>query len=217
MSDSDLYGVRFSDRDVAAKDEVWREVTRWLRPWILAPVLDIACDRGYFIRHLGGERWATDIRDVSGYLGPDVRFIQAPGLHLDRTLPLAYFGTIFMSNYLEHLRSRDEVVEQMRIAFRLLRPGGRVIVLQPNIRYAGAAYWDFIDHHVELTDRSLAEAASLAGFETEYLVAQFLPYSTKGRLPSVGLLARWYLRVPVAWRLFGGQALYVGRRPDEGP
>ena len=30
------------------------------------PVLDVACDRGHFIRWISAtERWATDIRDVS--------------------------------------------------------------------------------------------------------------------------------------------------------
>ena len=115
-----------------------------------------------------------------------------------------------MSNYLEHLESSDEVIEQLRVACRLLRPGGRAIVLQPNIRLVGPRYWDFIDHRVALTDRSLLEAAELAGLRTVDLITRFLPYSTKGRLPQSPALVRAYLRLRPAWLVLGRQTLYVG-------
>jgi hypothetical protein len=84
------------------------------------------------------------------------------------------------------------------------------MVLQPNIRLTGPAYWDFVDHKVALTEKSLVEAAELAGFQTEVLIKRFLPYTTKGRLPVSRTLAAVYLRVPPAWRVFGKQTLYVG-------
>jgi 2-polyprenyl-3-methyl-5-hydroxy-6-metoxy-1,4-benzoquinol methylase len=175
-------------------------------------VLDVACDRGSFIRNVrAGERWASDLRDVRSWLPEDVRFVQSSGLELDEVLPAGHFDIVFMSNYLEHLLSRSEVVAQMVVAHRLLRPGGKVMILQPNIRLVGGSYWDFIDHHVALTERSLAEAASLAGFTTERLITRFLPYSTLGKLPQNSYLVRWYLHVPVAWRILGKQTLYIGR------
>ncbi len=98
----------------------------------------------------------------------------------------------------------------------MLRPGGRLIVLQPNIRYVGGAYWDFLDHKVALTDRSLAEAAGIAGFTVERMIARFLPYTTKSRLPQHPALVRAYLALPIAWRLLGRQALMVARRSGAG-
>jgi hypothetical protein len=118
-----------------------------------------------------------------------------------------------MSNYLEHLPSGDQVVEQLKVAQQLLRPGGRVVVLQPNIRLTGGAYWDFIDHKVALTDRSLVEAAEAANLQTERLIVRFLPYTTKGRLPQHPWFVKMYLRFPPAWWIMGRQTLYVGRRP----
>jgi SAM-dependent methyltransferase len=211
----DLYQERFDDREVRAKDAAWREVTRFLQRYVDAdaPLLDIGCDRGYFVRSAhAGERWATDIRDVSDALPADVRFVQASGLELVGQLPGDHFGTIFMSNYLEHLDSSDAVVEQLKVAHALLRPGGRVIVLQPNIRLVGPRYWDFIDHKVALTERSLVEAAQMAGLQTVELITRFLPYSTKGRLPADHRLVRAYLSFRPAWRFMGRQTLYVGRR-----
>ncbi len=209
----ELYDARFDEREVSAKDAVWREIVRFLQRYIdpSAPVLDIACDRGHFIRWAkGSERWATDIRDVGSALPADVRFVQASGLDLASVLPNGYFGSVFMSNYLEHLESSDIVIDQLRVARQLVRPGGRVIVLQPNIRLVGPRYWDFIDHRVALTERSLLEAAELAELRTVDLITRFLPYSTKGRLPSDPRLVRAYLAFRPAWWLLGRQTLFVG-------
>src|SRR5262249_2057793 len=71
---------------------------------------------------------------------------------------------------------------------------------------------DFIDHKVALTDRSLNEAAELAGFSAELVVRRFLPYTTKGHLPVSARLVRLYLRLPPAWWLLGPQTLFFRRR-----
>ena len=78
----ELYEVRFDEREVSQKDAVWREIVAYLGRFIDpdAPVLDLACDRGHFIRFVNArERWATDIRDVSASLPPEIHFVQAPG------------------------------------------------------------------------------------------------------------------------------------------
>jgi len=209
-----VYERRFSRADTNRKDGVWAEVVDFIQRFVPehGRVLDLACDQGSFIRHVRArERWASDLRDMRAWLPADVNFVQSSGLELDRVLPLGQFDVVFMSNYLEHLLSRSEVVTQLGVAHKLLREGGRVIILQPNIRLVGGAYWDFIDHHVALTERSLVEAATLAGFTTEHLITRFLPYSTLGRLPQGRSLVKLYLRMPLAWRLLGKQTLYVGK------
>jgi SAM-dependent methyltransferase len=211
----ELYDARFDEREISAKDAVWREIVKYLRRYVDldAPVLDIGCDRGHFIRWVEArERWATDIRDMREALPSDIHFVQASGLDLATVVPASHFGTIFMSNYLEHLESSNAVIDQLRIAAGLLRPGGRLIVLQPNIRLVGPRYWDFIDHRVALTERSLLEAAELASLATVELVTRFLPYSTKGRLPTAPAFVRAYLALRPAWWLMGKQTLFVGER-----
>jgi SAM-dependent methyltransferase len=209
-----IYGHRFAEGEALEKDRVWREIARYLQRWVPADgrVLDVACDLGYFIRNIAaGERWATDLRDVSASLGPGVRFVQADGLSLSDAVPRDYFDVVFVSNYLEHLPNRDAVVAQLAEIRAVMKRDARLIVLQPNIRYVGAAYWDFVDHHVALTDRSLVEAARAAGFEVEHLVRRFLPYTTKSRLPQSSWLVRAYLRVPLAWRIMGKQTLLIAK------
>ena len=213
----EIYDLRFDEKDRAAKDAIWRELGRFFQRYIRpdARVIDIACDAGYFIRNIKArERWATDIRSVEDQLPKDVRFVHASGLELANVLTHDYFDLAFFSNYLEHLPSTEAVLEQLRVAHTLLRPGGQVLILQPNIRLVGGSYWDFIDHQTALTEHSLAEAARLAGLTVETLIPRFLPYTTKSRFPQHPMLVRWYLRIPLAWRILGKQTLLVARRGD---
>lgn len=212
----EVYEQRFNQEDQASKEAIWRELGKFLQRYIVpgARVVDIACDLGYFIRNVrAAEPWATDIRDVSGSLPKDVHFVPASGLDLAEVLPNNYFDLAFFSNYLEHLPSTEAVLQQLRVTFSILKPGGRVLILQPNIRLIGGSYWDFIDHQTALTDKSLAEAALMAGFTTKKVIARFLPYTTKSRLPQHPLLVRAYLAFPPAWLLLGKQTLYLGEKP----
>jgi SAM-dependent methyltransferase len=212
----EVYELRFDAADHARKDAIWRELGRFLQRYVRPDgrVVDIACDLGYFIRNITArERWATDIRDVGGALPADVHFVRASGLDLAEVLPNDAFDLAFFSNYLEHLSSTEAVLEQLRVAFALLKPGGRVLIMQPNIRLIGGAYWDFIDHQTALTEKSLAEAATMAGFVTKENIARFLPYTTKSRMPQHPLLVRAYLNFPPAWLVFGKQTLYLGEKP----
>lgn len=204
-----LYRDRFAEAAERRKEAVWVEVCRHLQRYVPVDgsVLDIGCDRGYFIRHIRArERWAADSRDMRGAVGPDVVFVQADasGLAIGRR-----FDRIFISNLLEHLSGPDAVVALLRRCRDLLEPEGRVIILQPNIRLVGGAYWDFLDHRVALTERSLDEAVRLAGLVPTTVVTRFLPYTTKTRMPTHPLLVRAYLAFPLAWRVLGKQTLFL--------
>ena len=212
----EVYEQRFDAADQARKEAIWRELGRFLQRYVPddGRVVDIACDLGYFIRNIHArERWATDIRDVGSSLPGDVHFVRASGLDLADVLPNDSFDVAFFSNYLEHLPSTEAVLEQLRVTFAVLKPGGRVLIMQPNIRLIGGAYWDFNDHQTALSEKSLAEAATMAGFKTRQVITRFMPYTTKGRMPQHPLLVRAYLKFPPAWLLLGKQTLYVGEKP----
>ncbi len=213
-----IYARRFSDADSPRRGAVWREITRYLQRYIdpSSTVLDLACDRGAFINVVkAGDRIAVDLRDVGRHLEPGIRFVQSDGLALLDHVPASSVDVVFMSNYLEHLASADQVIAQLKVVAQVLRPGGRVIILQPNIRLTGGSYWDFLDHKTPLTEKSLEEAAQTAGLDTVKLITRFLPYTTKSKFPQQGWLVRGYLAFPPAWWLLGRQTLLIARRPAE--
>jgi ubiquinone/menaquinone biosynthesis C-methylase UbiE len=103
----------------------------------------------------------------------------------------------------------DVVLGEIR---RVLKPGGRVVNMQPNIRIEPGRYWDFYDHVLPLSDASAAEAYAKAGFTVERLVPRFVPFTTKSRIPQHPWLVRAYLALPPLWRLMGGQFVIVARK-----
>ena len=119
---------------------------------------------------------------------------------------------VFTSNFFEHLPDKDALRRTLQEALHCLKEGGRIICLGPNYRFLNGAYWDFWDHFLPLTDRSMVEILNLVGFAVERVEPRFLPYSmSQGFTPPVALIAL-YLRVPFLWRFFGKQFLIVGRK-----
>ncbi len=64
---------------------------------------------------------------------------------------------VFISNFFEHI-PREAIVSTLTEARRVLKPDGRLLVLQPNVRYCAKDYWMFFDHITPVDDRALAEA-----------------------------------------------------------
>jgi len=103
----------------------------------------------------------------------------------------------------------DTVLQQMR---RVLKKGGRVICMQPNILYEPARYWDYYDHVLPLSHRSAAEGFGKNGFEIDQIVPRFVPFTTKSKLPTHPFLVRLYLALPLIWKVMGGQFVLVARK-----
>jgi SAM-dependent methyltransferase len=213
-----LYRHRFSDEERAAKDALWRVLCRRFLQRRVRPedsVLDLACGYGEFSRHIvAARKHAVD-------LNPDAAALLPPGtdFHVARAesmgfLPDGGLDVVFTSNFLEHLPDKPAVDAVLAEVHRVLKPGGRFLLIQPNVRYASAEYWDFWDHHVALSHLSCAEALRLAGFTIEECVPRFLPFSTKSALPASPLLLEVYLFLRPAWRLFGKQFFMVARKPE---
>ncbi len=206
-----LYGERFSGEDAFRRD-MWSVLCRdffqkWVKPD--AVVLDVAAGTCDFINAIEArERIALDLNPaVKTYADAQVRAIVG---RADDIVDVAddSVDVVFVSNFFEHI-DRDTILRVLTEARRVLRSGGRLLVLQPNIRFAARDYWMFFDHITPVDDRALVEAFGLTGFRLVHRIERFLPYTAKSRLPqSVGLV-KAYLKLPLAWRLLGKQSFLV--------
>lgn len=212
------YRRRF-EAEHAARLRVWRVlIDGWFARYLtgVESVLDLGCGWGPFVNQVDvPHRYGIDLNpDAASHLDPGVTLFEQAAS--DRwPLTDGALDLVFTSNFLEHLPSREAIAETLTEAARCLRPGGRIVCLGPNIRAARGAYWDFFDHIVPLTERSLAEALELVGFRAEHVVARFLPYTMAGRATPPPVLVRGYLRFPPAWRVLGRQFLVVASKSAE--
>jgi SAM-dependent methyltransferase len=211
-----LYEARFDEVERAAKDRIWQVLCKnYFSRFVTETdtVLDIACGYGEFINHIPcATRLAVDLNPaVRGYLRQDVQFFHRSSADLS---PIAdgSVDVAFESNFFEHLPDKETLRTVVEEVHRKLRHGGRFIMLQPNIRYVGHAYWDFYDHLIPLTHVSCEELLRNCGFEIESAIPRFLPYTTKSRIPQSPALVALYLRIPLAWRILGKQFLMVARK-----
>ena len=212
-----LYSQRFPEHALASKQAIWKVLCEgYFQRYVKATdtVVDIGAGYCEFINNIRAARKiAVDLNpDVRRFAAPDVEVAHAPATAI-RGLDDASVDAVFMSNFLEHLPNKGLVLDTFRECARILRPGGRVIVLQPNIRFLPGEYWDYFDHHTPLTERSLVEGLQLAGLTPTTVIARFLPYTTKSRLPQAPWIVAAYLKLPFAWRFFGKQALVVAEKP----
>jgi SAM-dependent methyltransferase len=212
-----LYRQRFPEADRPAKARVWQVLCRhFFQRYVRETdvVLDLGGGFGEFCRFIrAGRKIVVDLNpDVASLLPPEVELHVGPASELG-FLAAESVDVCFASNFFEHLPSKQELDRVLAEAWRVLRPGGRLVAVQPNIKYAPGAYWDFYDHHLPLSHLSCAEAFAKAGFRVVELVGRFLPLTTRSALPQHPALVRAYLALRPAWRLFGRQFLIVGEKP----
>ena len=162
-----IYQRRFNPT-AAYRHRVWGVLTRsffcrWISPE--SAVLDLGCGYGEFINNVrAASKFAMDLNpDSPAHLNDGIRFLSQDCSKV-WPLPDDSLDTVFTSNFFEHLSDKAALRETLRQALRCLKPGGKLIALGPNIKYLPGRYWDFFDHHIALTESSLAEALEVEGF-----------------------------------------------------
>jgi SAM-dependent methyltransferase len=179
-----IYVARFPEADREAKDAIWQ----------------VLCHH-FFQRYVGRDDVVLDLGPGFGEFLNHIRCGHRIAVDIERlsgrSLPA---GTQTFLTTLAEIRT-------------VLRPGGRLMILQPNIRLVGGAYWDFVDHHLPLTDRTLEEACESLGLDVVEVIPRFLPYTTRSSIPQSPWLVRLYLAIRPAWWLLGRQTWMVARKP----
>ncbi len=193
---------------------VWEVIAESLRTWIpeRAHVLEIGAGYCCWInavhaaRRVAVDVWPDLPRHAAAGVEPRVMDASAGLGALGREA----FDVVLASNVLEHFDPDGASTLVAEIA-SVLRRGGRLIVVQPNFRYAYRQYFDDYTHRSVFTDVSLANLLRAHGFRIERVVPRFLPYSMRGsRLPITRWAVRAYLRSP--FKPWAGQMLLIAAR-----
>ena len=209
------YSRRFANQ-AQYRDAVWKVLTTdFFQRFIPrdATLLDLGCGWGEFVNNIvAAKKYGMDLNpDFRERVASDVEPLEQDCSH-EWPLATGSLDCVFTSSFLEHLRTKDDLRRTVQQIYRCLRPGGRLICLGPNIRCLPGTYWDFWDHYVPLSERSLCEVLELLGFRIERSVARFLPYKMSGRRPVALPLVRLYLKLPLVWPIFGKQFLVIATK-----
>ena len=216
MSEMDvktIYRTRFLGQ-LEFRKAMWRVLCQEYFQRYFPPegtVAEIGAGYCEFINSIqAAKKIAVDINpDMSIYADPAVQVIQSTSTDLSE-IASASVDRVFTSNYFEHL-SHSEIIATLAEIRRILKPGGMIVILQPNFRYCYRDYYMFFDHISALDHRSMEEVLNMAGFTTQRIIPRFLPYTTQGYLPNSLFLLKVYLRLPFLWKIFGGQMFIVAK------
>ncbi len=190
---------------------VWAHICRYLERFIApdADVLELGAGWCDFANEVRAARVvAIDLDEVVlAAAAQHVEAIVGDCTDLSMFAPHT-FDVVFASNLLEHL-DRAAAERLLLEATRVLRPGGRLILMQPNFRLNPGSYFDDYTHVAIYTDRSLSDHLVSLGWLVEVVMPRFLPLTLKSRASRLTFLVPAYLRSPI--KPLAGQMLVIVR------
>ena len=213
-----IYQIRFSGLENYRKS-IWKIlVQKYFSQWIQegSTVLDLGCGYGEFINNIEGcKNHAMDLNpNTSKFLENNIVF-HKQDCSESWSLEPESIDLIFTSNFFEHLPDKQALDRTISNAKLALKEGGRIIAMGPNISVLKGRYWDFWDHHVALSEQSLAELFEIHDMEIETSIARFLPYNMVRVKRRPIFLVYLYLKIPLFWPFFGKQFLIIARKKSQ--
>jgi ubiquinone/menaquinone biosynthesis C-methylase UbiE len=210
----DVYERRFNN-SIEFRNQMWKVLcSNFFQKFVPeeATVFEIAAGYCEFINNINArQKIAVDINeDTQKRANKDVKVLLTKSSDLS-LIDSESIDIIFISNFFEHI-TKEEITKTVIECYRCLKLGGKLLVLQPNIRYIYKNYWMFYDHITPIDDRALRELLEIIGFKINLLLPKFLPYTTKSRFPKSLFLIKLYLKLPLLYKLFGGQAFVIAQK-----
>jgi len=121
-------------------------------------LLDVGCGKGNHLvafnrRFLHTE--GIDSRPITSEISKcDLEKEEFPELEND-------FDVVFSKSVIEHVNNADNIISEIK---RVLKPGGRVILLTPDWNTTHEVFWDDYTHVKPWTRKSLQDALMIHGF-----------------------------------------------------
>ena len=210
-SNPDYFQTRFAPD--ARREKLWGYLARYLQQFIPADaaVLELGAGYCYFVNAVSAtRRVAVDLSDTLALrAAAGVEPVSADALAYLRGAAAGQFDFILASNFFEHFEwpALNEMIGHI---VRVLRPGGRLAVIQPNFRIAAQRYFDDYTHRAIFTDVSMNDWLAASGLHVVVNVPRFLPLTVKSRCGGLSFLVPIYLRLP--WRPLAGQMFVLAER-----
>lgn len=181
------------------RNEIWEIIARYLQKEIPlnSAVLDLGAGRCNFINNIKArEKHALDVfSEIKKHADSDViTHVQSSASM--KNLKSGYFDVVFASNLFEHL-TREDVKKTLTEVRRILKQGGKLIIVQPNFKYAYKEYWDDYTHIMPFTHIGMTDLLSSYGFAIAKCIPRFLPFSMRSRFRSMHYLMKLYLHLPI--------------------
>lgn len=182
-----------------ARRGIWREIVRYVEPDMPSGGRVLELGAGYcdFINQVTArQKIAFDLNpEMQAFAAPDVDLRIESAIALEG-LPDVSIDFAFASNFFEHL-SHDDGLSLLRRLHQVLRPGGRLALIQPNHTRCAEHYFDDPTHVTVYSDATMGAFLYEGGFWVRRLEPGLLPFSMKSRLPKWPVLTRAYLRSPL--------------------
>lgn len=166
-------------------------------------LLELGCGRGEFLEAFQGAGLIGHGVDLSDYCAKTKSHLHVKCLDvMNENLPYPdnSFDVVYHKSFIEHFYSPDRI---MRETFRVLKPGGQVIILTPNWPSHIKTFYEDFTHCRPYTLKSLRDAMTIYGL-CDVNTQTFCQYPGIWRSPllrGISRLMQGFVPVPVARKI----------------
>lgn len=137
--------------------------------WIAqtSKLLDLGCGRGEYLEAFN-KLYYANFSSIEGYdSDPEVRKLidKKYKIKIGSSCPLPYknntFHIVFCKSVLEHQYYPEKLIKEV---YRILAPGGKFIVLVPDLDSLGTGFWVDFTHRTPFTIESLKDILEIHNF-----------------------------------------------------
>ncbi|MFH1541429.1 MAG: methyltransferase domain-containing protein [Elusimicrobiota bacterium] len=194
-----------------SRKSIWKAICEYLQREIPNTSTIVELGAGYcdFINQIvANKKYALDSNPkVKNFCSNEVLFLNSEVTNID--IPNNTVDVVFASNLLEHLN--DEEIDLLFIQLdRVLKKGGKLILLQPNYYYCYREYWDDYTHKKAFSHISLSDLLISRKYVIKLVKKHFIPFSFKSSIPKSYFLTKIYLFLP--WKPMAKQMLIIAQK-----